>query len=232
MPIMTGKPRSPLLRLLNPSTSSSSSTFKPASLSSFEEQSELDDLDLIYEITDDPARYQATITDNGTIPIMEFSDIIRINIERIRNRITATPSRNVVIAACLRFCVPHLFRDDRIKDIIITRKRYSMAGNDIPSEISSVLDQMINSFKIVVPAGTRHNAVIPREYKNMTAGLAGEIGLPCSALSTICIMMVLIRQPDCNKGDVRKMSHIVDNFWLSITARCRASQALLDTYQL
>lgn len=210
----------------------SSSSFKPAPLSSFEEPSILDDLDLIDELSSSLDRYQCDVNTGTILPITEFSDILRINIERIRERVTGTPGRNVVIAACFRFAVSHLFKDDRIKDMIMTRKRFIMASADIPPEINVVLDQMINSFKIAVPAGSRHNASVPREYKNMLSGLAGEIGLPTSTLAIISIMMVLATQPDCNRGDVKRMNTFVDNFWLSITARCRASQALLDVYGL
>lgn len=221
-----------LLTFKKPSSSPSPSSFKPASLSSFEEPSILDDLDLIDELTSSVDRYQCDVNNGSILPITEFSDILRINIERIRERVTGTPGRNVVIAACFRFAVSHLFRDDRIKDIILTRKRFLMSSSDIPTEINVVLDQMINSFKLPIPAGSRHNASVPREYKNMLAGLAGEIGLPTSTLAVISIMMVLSTQVDCNRGDVKRMSTFVDNFWLSITARCKASQALLDVYGL
>lgn len=205
--------------------------FRRGSLRDFADEE--DESTLVEDLIENKDKYKSQIGDSSTITILSFSNVLRLNLDRIQAKVPYKPSRNSIVSACLYRGVVALRKDDRVTDLINVRTRYKLVDSGVDAEINSFIGGLLNSYSLSCPGGgKRCNVLIPREYCGMASDLANDIGMSISAVTTLTIMMALTEQEETVKGDSEVLRQHVRSFYRGVGVRVKACNALLEVYGL
>lgn len=195
------------------------------------------DFDVIDELTNNRDKYIAKSGESINLSILNFPEVCRMNIDRLRARaeeVVTKPGKHPAISACFKCSVDRLNNHDVFVRLQNHKHRFDLGADTTNGDVASLMYSFLTThFKIDLPGGGgRQNVNVPEHIHTGLSSLASELGADIQDLAVMCVFIALVEQPDTNKDHADQMQMYIDRFVSRAEIRTRGVEALMKAFGL